>query len=275
MPNYICVACGAEYAESPSEPPACLICSDERQFVGWNGQKWTTMEALRRQGYRVEIQQEEPNLISIGMNPTFAIGQRALLVLTPHGNVLYDCLPYIDSETVHWINELGGIKVLALSHPHFYDSMVSWSHAFDRAPIFIPKVDQEWVMRPDPVIHFWSGLPEELVPGVTLIQCGGHFPGSSVLHWEDGAGGQGALLVGDSIIVGMDRGQVSFMHSYPNFLPLSAEFVQGIVDAVAPYPFDRIYGGWWDRNVSSNAKQILEDSAKRYQQLLLPKSQGS
>ena len=65
------------------------------------------------------------------------------------------------------------------------------------------------------------------------------------------------------------------MHSYPNFLPLSAEFVQGIVDAVAPYPFDRIYGGWWDRNVSSNAKQILEDSAKRYQQLLLPKSQGS
>lgn len=30
----------------------------------------------------------------------FAIGQRAILLLTPHGNVLWDCITYLDQETV-------------------------------------------------------------------------------------------------------------------------------------------------------------------------------
>jgi len=259
-----------QYAESTTSPEVCVICSDERQYVGWQGQRWTTMDELADQGYRNEIREEEPGLIGIGMVPAFSIGQRALLVLTEQGNVLYDCISYVDPATVRAVEALGGIHAMTLSHPHFYDSMVSWSQAFGGAPIYIPEADRQWVTRPDPAIRYWDGAPTELVPGVTLIQCGGHFPGSAVLHWAAGAGGRGALLVGDSITVVMDRRRVSFMHSYPNLLPLPATAVQGIVDSIEPYPFDRIYGGWWQRNILSDAKSAVLDSARRYQELIAP-----
>ena len=264
MENYICKTCGVEYAESKALPSNCIICDDERQYIGWNGQQWTTMSEMRAAGYRNEIREEEPGLTGIGITPSFSIGQRALLVRTGKGNILWDCISYLDDETVQTIKALGGIQGICISHPHFYDSMVTWSRAFDDAPIYIPEADREFVTRPDPVISYWDGKPLELLPGVTLIQCGGHFPGSAVLYWAGGAGGKGALMVGDTITVVMDRRFVSFMTSYPNLIPMSADEVRRIMDAVEPYPFDRIYGGWWGRNILSGAKGAVRRSADRY-----------
>ncbi|MCH9010112.1 MAG: MBL fold metallo-hydrolase [Chloroflexi bacterium] len=264
MENFICKTCGVEYAESESPPQRCPICEDPRQYVGWEGQQWTTMARLKADGYKNDVRREEPGLTGIGISPSFTIGQRALLVQTPGGNVLYDCISYLDDEAIAEVKRSGGIQAICLSHPHFYDSMVSWSRAFDDAPIYIPEADKEHVMRPDPAIRYWDGKPLELVPGVTLIQCGGHFEGSAVLHWAAGAEGRGALFVGDSMAVVPDRRFVSFMTSYPNFIPLRADEIQAIVEAVEPYEFDRIYGGWWDRNVMSGAKEAVRRSADRY-----------
>ncbi len=264
MENYICKTCGVEFAESDGPPEKCIICEDERQYVGWGGQQWTTMDELAALGHRNDVRQEEPGVTGIGITPPFSIGQRALLVQTGGGNVLYDCVSLLDDATVEAVNALGGIDAICLSHPHFYDSMVSWSHAFGNAPVYIPEADREFVTRPDPVIRYWDGRPLELAPGATLIQCGGHFPGSAVLHWAGAAGGKGALMVGDSISVVLDRRYVSFMTSYPNLIPLSVAEVRGIVDAVEPYAFDRIYGGWWDRNILTGAKDAVMLSAERY-----------
>ena len=264
MENYICVTCGVEFAASDSPPPSCPICDDQRQYVGWEGQRWTTMAQMKAVGYKNEVREEETGLTGIGITPSFSIGQRALLVQTDQGNVLYDCISYLDDEAITAIGALGGIQAICASHPHFYDSMVSLSHAFDRAPIHIPEADRDYVMRSDPVISYWNGTPLELLPGVTLIQCGGHFPGSAVLHWANGAEGRGALLVGDTITVVMDRRHVSFMTSYPNLIPMSQAEVRRIVDAVEPYPFDRIYGGWWRRNIPTGAKDAVRRSAERY-----------
>ena len=264
MENYICRTCGIQHAASDSPPTRCPICEDERQYVGWDGQQWTTIAAMKGAGYRNEIREEEPGLTGIGIDPSFSIGQRALLVQTDQGNILYDCISYLDDEATSAIQALGGIQALCFSHPHFYGSMVTWSHAFDRAPIYIPEADREHVMRPDPAIRYWDGAPLELLPGVTLIQCGGHFDGSAVLHWADGAEGRGALLVGDSITVVPDRRYVSFMTSYPNLIPTSSATIRQIVDAVAPYAFDRIYGGWWRRNILTGAKDAVQSSAERY-----------
>jgi hypothetical protein len=99
---------------------------------------------------------------------------------------------------------------------------------------------------------------------VTLIQTGGHFEGSAVLHWAAGVGGNGALFVGDSIGVVADVRAVSFMRSYPNLIPLPAEEIRRIVAAVEPYAFDRIYGGWWDRVTPSDGKAAVTRSARRY-----------
>jgi len=103
---------------------------------------------------------------------------------------------------------------------------------------------------------------------MTLIRCGGHFTGGQVVHWPAGADGKGALLTGDIIQVVADRRWVSFMYSYPNLIPLSAAKVTHIVDAVAPYAFDRIYGAWWETIVQEGAKDAVTNSAVRYLRML-------
>lgn len=264
MTNYICKTCGVQFGATEAPPASCPICEDPRQYVGWQGQQWTTMDELKADGYCNDIREEEPGLIGIGMTPPFSIGQRALLLQTPSGNVLYDCVSLLDDAAIAAAAALGGVQAICFSHPHFYDSMVEWSRAFGDAPIYIPSADRAYAMRTDGNIHWWDGNPLEIFPGATLIQCGGHFDGSAALHWAGGAGGKGALFVGDTMTVVPDRRYVSFMASYPNLIPLSAAEVRRIVAAVEPYGFDRIYGGWWERNIMQDAKQAARRSAERY-----------
>ena len=263
MANYICVTCGVQYPRSDAPPGFCPICEDSRQYVGWGGQKWTTLEEMRAE-YKNLVEEDEHGLVGITTEPGFAIGQRARLVLSPGGNVLWECISLVDEATVAAVRERGGIAAIAISHPHFYSSMVEWSKAFDNAPIYLHEDNRQWMMRPHPNIVFWTGERHELGHGLTLVRCGGHFPGSSVLHWAGGAEGRGALLTGDTIYVVQDRRYVSFMYSYPNHIPLNARAVQHIVDAVEPFEYDRLYSSWKDRVVMSEAKEAIRRSAERY-----------
>ncbi|MEV5412005.1 MBL fold metallo-hydrolase [Thermopolyspora sp. NPDC052614] len=260
---WICRTCGNQAAATPQPPSNCRICDDERQYVGHQGQQWTTLAQLVIEGHHSEVRELEPGLIGIGVQPRFAIGQRALVVSTPAGQVLFDVPGHIDSAAVRAVRERGDLIGVAASHPHFYGVAVEWSHAFDGAPILIPEADAEWLMRPDPAVRLWSDT-YEIAPGVTLVQCGGHFPGSAVLHWAAGADGRGALFTGDTITVVQDRRYVTFMRSYPNQIPLPERAIRHILDRLAPYPFDRIYGGWWDSVIPSGAREAVHRSAERY-----------
>lgn len=263
MPNFICTTCGVQYEDSPSPPTSCVICSEERQYIGWQGQQWTTLDGLRS-NHRSRIEPEGPGLTGIGIDPSFGIGQRALHVRGTGGGFLWDCTSLVDDAVVTRVRELGGVRAMAISHPHFYSSMVEWSRALGGMPIYLHEADRAWVMRDDPAIVYWGGGSLEVAPGITLIHCGGHFAGSAVLHWADGADGLGALLTGDSIMVAQDRRSVSFMYSYPNLIPLNAAAVGRIVDAVAPFEFEQIYGGWTGKNVLEAAGQAVRYSARRY-----------
>ena len=263
MRPYICVTCAVQQPATEAPPRHCPICEDERQYVRQGGQAWTTLEELRLMEHRIELREIEPGLTGVGVTPSIGIGQRALLVQTPKGNFLWDCVGFIDEDAVAVIRGRGGIDGIAFSHPHFYGAMVEWSRAFGGAPIYIPLADREWVQRDDSAIVTWRGT-RELAPGVTLVQCGGHFEGSAALHWAAGASGRGALLVGDTITVVPDVRFVSFMRSYPNLIPLPADQIRQIVDRVRPYVFDRVYGGWWDRVMSSGGIVAIERSAERY-----------
>lgn len=258
----ICVTCGTQFPAADQPPNHCPICEDQRQYVGWNGQQWTTLEALERDHQNV-IKLVEPNLTGIGTQPSFAIGQRALLIQRPQGNILWDCISLLDDATVAAVNAVGGITAIAISHPHYYSSMIEWSHTFN-APIYLHADDQQWVMRPDPTVHFWDGEAHALGSGVTLIRCGGHFAGGTVLHWADGAAHRGALFTGDILQVVSDRRFVSFMYSYPNLIPLPAHKVRHIAATVAPFDYDRIYGAWWERVILSDAKAAVARSVQRY-----------
>jgi glyoxylase-like metal-dependent hydrolase (beta-lactamase superfamily II) len=263
MPNYICITCGTQYPATDAPPEHCPICEDDRQYVNPDGQQWTTLEALRADHHNV-IAEREPGLYGILTAPKVAIGERALLVQSPSGNVLWDCISYIDDAAVDAVNQLGGISAIAISHPHFYSTMGEWSRMFGGVPIYLHESNRPWVMKPDRAIVYWNEETHPLGDGLTLIRCGGHFPGSTVLHWAAGAGGKGAILTGDTIYVVADQRYVTFMYSYPNSIPLPASAIRKIAASVEPFAFDRIYAGWDDRICMTDGKTAVQRSAERY-----------
>jgi hypothetical protein len=260
VPAWICETCGVQHADTEQPPAVCLICEDFRQYVGPDGQRWTTLERLASD-HRADVRPLEPGLYGVGVTPPVGIGQRALLAWSPAGNLLWDCVPMLP-ELASKVRGLGGIHAIAVSHPHFYSTVGDWSREFE-APVWLPRADAAWRMREDFEIREWEGAVE-VVPGSTLIRVGGHFEGSAVFHWTDGEGSEGALFTGDSIMVAPDRRWTSFMRSYPNQVPLPAREVVRISEAVAPFRYRRVYGGWWDRVIHEEGDEAVQRSAERY-----------
>jgi hypothetical protein len=252
-----------QYPPSDAPPATCPSCTDERQFVPASGQSWTTLETLRK-AHSNKFRRLAAGLTTIETTPAFGIGQRAILAQTPAGNVLWDCVALIDDATVDLLNGLGGVAAIAISHPHYYASVVEWSRALGDVPVYLHAADGEWVMRPHPAIVFWHGETHQLLDGLTLLRLGGHFPGATVLHWAGGAQGEGALLSGDVLQVGQDRKTLSFMYSYPNYVPLNATTVRRIMGVLEPYQFEQIFGAWFGQNIKAHAKQAFDYSAERY-----------
>ena len=182
----------------------CPICEDERQYVPQAGQLWTTKAGVTRAGLPKCAAPGGLRALGIGTEPKFAIGQRALLVPGEGGNLLWDCVTYLDDDTVAAVNDLGGISAIAISHPHYYSTMVEWSEAFGGVPIYIHARDD---VGPAPRrSRLWDGDSIEALPGRTLYRAGIHFAGGTIVHWADGAEGRGALCTGDIFQVVEDRG---------------------------------------------------------------------
>ena len=260
MTTFLCGTCATQFPPTDTPPAACPICEDARQYVPHDkGQTWLTWDEFL-DGHEADVQ-DDHGILGIGCKPSFAIGQRALLVKSTAGNVLWDCIPYLDEALVDRIADEGGIAAMPISHPHYYSAMVEWAHAFG-CPIYIHEDDRKWVLRPDTSVRFWSGETEQLGGGLTIVRCGGHFAGGQVLHWAE----RRALLSGDIVQVIPDRNFVAFMYSYPNLIPLPAATVQAIGTALAPYAFDTIYGAWWDRFIERDGSEIVRRSIDRYVQ---------
>jgi glyoxylase-like metal-dependent hydrolase (beta-lactamase superfamily II) len=261
----VCLACAVQADEGPP-PTGCAICADERQFVGvggHGGQRWATQEELAAD-HRTEVAEEEPGLIGLVTRPRLGIGQRALLVQTPAGNLLWDCLGLVDEVAVAAIGDLGGLAAVALSHPHFYGACVEWSERFGGVPVYVHEDDAEWVQRSSLHYLFWTGDEAEPVPGLRLLRLGGHFPGSSVVHWPAGADGRGVLLTSDTIQVVPDRRFVSVMWSYPNQVPVDAGTLDAMAGRLEGLAYDRIYGAFPGTVVRRDAPAAVARSFARY-----------
>ena len=182
MTRWLCTACGTQFPDAPGPPAVCPICDDDREPPNRNEVAWTTLPDLVATDRRVLVVEHEPGLTGIGTEPAFAIGQRPLLARTPAGNVLWDCMAWLDDEVEHAVRERGGLSAIAVSHPHFHTTMTEWADRFD-VPIWLHDDDRPWVMRPSERVRFWTGETHTLLPGATVVRLGGHFPGSTVLHW--------------------------------------------------------------------------------------------
>lgn len=256
----ICRTCGVQYGAPRAE---CPICLDERQYVGWEGQRWTTLAELRAEDRRGRVEQEGPGVLGVGAVPPVGIGQRALLIRSPAGNVLWDCPGYLDDDLAAEIEQLGGISAIAVSHPHFYGVMIDWARTFDAA-VHVHAADRDWIGRPDPLIEHWTGDTHRIAPEMTLINAGTHFAGGTVLHWSGDPAGGGALFSGDIFMVAADRRWVSFMHSYPNLVPERPRTIRRALALIEPFGFERVYGAFWGRIVAADGAAAVRRSAQRY-----------
>ena len=258
MPRFICRQCGARFPDSGTPPVLCPICSDERQYVRWQGQDWLTPQELAA-GHRIACERDH-GVLGFRIEPAFAINQRALLVEAPGGNLLWDCIGLVTQEALDAIRAAGPVMGIAISHPHYYTAMAEWAAALG-VPVHLHADDRTFVIEPDAAIRYWDGEALKLAPSLTLLRCGGHFAGATVLH---DAAGPGALYCGDTLQVTADRRHVSVMYSYPNDIPVNAATIRAIAAILEPYPFDRVYGAFHSRVIASGAKAALERSFSRY-----------
>lgn len=259
---WICATCGNEFPDAAAPPVGtCPICADERQWVPPGGQRWTTPEELAAAGTTTAVEQLEDDLWAVTASPAVGIGQRGLLVRTPGGNLLWEPPGFLDDAATAAVRDLGGLAVVSASHPHLVGAAVSWSTALGGVPVLRAAADRRWILRPDPAVRLWSG-PTQVLPGLTLVPCGGHFAGSCVAHWAAGAGGRGALLTGDTIAVGPDGRSVSAMRSYPHGIPLPERSIRAIQQALAPYDYDRVYSGF--TVLDSGAQVAVRTCLDRY-----------
>ncbi|HEY6640845.1 hypothetical protein [Povalibacter sp.] len=258
----ICVTCGTQYETTQPTPERCPICCDDRQYVGWDGQQWTTMGALAHE-YSNRLE-DDGGLFCVGMSPSFAIDQRAMVLPTASHRILWECTPLVTAAAVDAIQARGGIDLIAISHPHFYSSMVEWSTALGGVPVYLHESDRHWIGRSSPLICFWNGDKLQLSDGVTLLRCGGHFPGSTALHWQDALRPRGQLFAGDALQVVLDRKHVTFMYSYPNYIPMPPQAVLHIRTLLERYAFDDLFGYTWGRNILGGARDAVNRSLERY-----------
>lgn len=255
----ICTACGTQY---PLPVPAsCRICLDPRQFVPPTGQTWTTLTVLQQSHHNVFTPDTiNPRIWSIRTAPNFAIGQRAMLLQTPNGNILWDLITLLDADTVAKVNELGGLAAIVISHPHYYTTLHDWSATFPDAKLYIGGPDEDWLVDREANLHFLTRSHTAILPDVTAVLSGGHFPGSLCLHWDS------QLFIADTILtVPSARNPIpgtpgslsyTFWYSVPNRIPLPPSQIWGVWESVRGLEWHSTFGAFMGMDVRTTADEV-------------------
>lgn len=272
----VCTACGTQFPTPDRRAVrTCHICDDPRQYVPPSGQTFTTLAALR-ETHRNEFTTyaPDPRLTAIATTPRFAIGQRAFLIRTPAGNVLWDCVTLLDEETIARVNELGGVKAMVISHPHYYTTHAQWARAFG-CPVYVAAEDASWTtMDSAHRVLLTSAETDVEGTGALAIKLGGHFPGSLVLLFD------GRLFVADTLVTtpaGLGEWHVdgtgaarekppglntfSFLWSIPNAIPLGVDELARMWGILKAYGFAATHGAFQGMDIEDGrVKQRVLDS---------------
>ncbi|AJT41459.1 MBL fold metallo-hydrolase [Psychromicrobium lacuslunae] len=254
----LCETCGVEHSSETLKAGDCKICQDDRQYLPRSGQSWVTLADLVSREQQMEFAEVHPRIWEIQPTPRMGIGQHSILLRTSAGNLLWDPPAFIDAASIARVEELGGIAAIASSHPHMFGVQLEWSAAFSNAPVYVAEADRQWLRREGAAIRYWSES-EQVLPEVKLVQTGGHFPGSAVAHFS---AGEGVLLSGDTIFP-TPSGWVTFMRSYPNYIPLSPNLVRHITQRISTLDFNRLHGNFGNV-IPEQAKEVVNASAERY-----------
>ncbi|KDQ06584.1 hypothetical protein BOTBODRAFT_39495 [Botryobasidium botryosum FD-172 SS1] len=290
----ICITCGNQFpvtstADIAPAPHKCRVCEDPRQFVPATGQEWTTYQKLLDADTKNKFMpiDEDDRIVRILTDPGVGISQTPIILRTPRGIAIWDCCAFLDPSTVSDILAMTSAEQpllgIFISHPHFYGSSLTWARALG-CSIYVHERDREWWLREDGLedgrVVWWNGTKLDIVEGLSVIRCGGHFDGSSVMHWDrssskDNAAGDasaphptsGVVLCSDTFGIAPDRRTVTFLWSYPNMLPLPPQEVTKVWSALRPLQFEDAYSSWPGVQLNGEARKKVLDGARRFIQL--------
>ncbi|KAH7003048.1 beta-lactamase-like protein [Fusarium venenatum] len=275
----VCDTCGTQFPTADrSTLKTCHICDDPRQFVPPSGQSFSTLGELKKHFKNEWIGcPSDPNITFIHSIPKLAIGQRAILIQTPKGNILWDCITLLDDETILKIKEKGGLRAIVISHPHFYSTHVQWARAF-ACPVYIAAEDKSWTtFESEHQVALTESSTPILDTGATAIKLGGHFPGSLVLHYKS------RLFIADTLMTtasGVGNWDVdatgakraarppglnsfSFLWSIPNFIPLGVDEMVRMWRALKGVEFTATHGGFTEMDIEhQDVKERVLESMK-------------
>lgn len=260
----ICKTCGTRYAEEKFNPEECPVCLDDRQYVNPAGQRWVSYEELQKK-YSIKFSRIREDIYELSVMPSFGIGQKAHLILSEEGNILWDCLPFLDEPASAFIKSLGGLKAIAISHPHYYGIMHEWAREFD-CPVYLHENDREWVMDKEKHLNFWKGEGLKLSRELKILCVGGHFPGSTVLHFTP-ENQHPALFIGDSFYLSLSKKHLSAMYSYPNNIPLKKKELFRTFGKIEPLDFDALFGAFAWQNLYEGGREVFRHSLERYREI--------
>lgn len=266
----VCSTCGTQFPTTDRQAlKTCFICDDPRQYTPTSGPSFTTLPDIRSKHKNAfhAFPVDPDTFISIVTEPKCAIGQRAILIRTPTGNVLWDCVTLLDDDTIQQIKDLGGLKAIVISHPHYYSTHTSWAQAFD-CPVYLADEDRGW--RTQSSSHqVFLAEPEFDVPGtgVKVLKLGGHFPGSFVALYKSrlliadtfmttpsGTGNWDINALGEEREGGRPKGQnsYSFMWSIPNMIPLAPNTMVEMWKVLRNHDYVSTHGAFMGTDIIGN-----------------------
>ncbi|KAJ9478585.1 Metallo-beta-lactamase domain-containing protein [Pseudozyma hubeiensis] len=262
---------------------------EQEQYPCPTGQAYTSQRQLvPKTTFELVPEESDARILRIKLTPSLAIGQTPIVLLTPAGAVIWDCCGFASAELMQRIcsvSPTGQVFSIVISHPHFFGASLSWAKMLN-CNVFISKLDRQWYQRglncqdthPDIAARrkFVVEVQEDLfrlphLPSVALIRCGGHFPGSGVLHWDrdsedpDGHVRKGAaVFCADTFMCLLDGQRFTFAYSFPNNIPLPPRDVEQIWVQMRKLNWTATFGGWSGRQVLTDSRAALLRSARYY-----------
>ncbi|TXT07490.1 hypothetical protein VHUM_03210 [Vanrija humicola] len=273
----VCATCATQYP-APRRDCTHAKLSGSTDHPQARGATTSSATSRTRASRSSRPSRSSPSLRRVSISPACVKLTPAFLLETFEGSFIWDCSAVLTPPLIAHLTHLRRpLKAMAISHPHFFSTSLTWARALG-VPLYINALDKEWYQRRESAgadeVVFWSGT-QRLSSTLTLIECGGHFPGSCVLHWDRAAEpltsdadarapDTGLLLVADTVMVQPTQKGITFMWSIPNAIPLHPTDVLHIQNVLREYDYDSVSSTWPDRWVRAGAARIFDESVETY-----------
>ena len=211
--QYACAHCGFWQPWFAGQSPiGCPVCMDVRNALPPDGWDFRTVDDLTG---KVTTRWVEalPGIVGFSCDPAFGLGSTGWLLLREEGNIAFEGAPFYTPEALDEIERLGGISILAGSHPHGFGALWQLAERFDPTVVIhrdgLRYTKAFRVSWPADDVH-------QLAPGLTMIATQGHYEGHAVLHDARDR----ALFCGDCLKVDLDAARPSHRPELPQGFPL-------------------------------------------------------